>query len=189
MPEPGPTPLQSFLGGVGLALPVQALLSLNSKTFGISGFIQGAVRGNLEDILSVLGMVAGGSVVGAIEGIKPTIQDSAPLPLILSGLLVGIGAKVRFKSPAKVSVYHLISSADGQRLHVWVLPVSFLCLEISNFTHPTLPVFSRRHMICGLSCFSVRSVGILIVAFLPRTLGLREQSHSLGRLPQPRRSL
>jgi hypothetical protein len=95
MPEPGPTPLQSFLGGLGLALPVQALLSFNSKTFGISGFIYGAARGNLEDILSVLGMVSGGFAVGLIEGIKPTIRESSPLSLILSGLLVGVGAKVR----------------------------------------------------------------------------------------------
>ncbi|KAH9993759.1 hypothetical protein BJV77DRAFT_944110 [Russula vinacea] len=94
MPEPGPTPLQSFLGGVGLAFPVQALLSLNSKTFGISGFINGAARGDLEDALSVLGLVSGGFAVGVIEGIKPTIRDSTPLPLILSGLLVGIGAKM-----------------------------------------------------------------------------------------------
>jgi hypothetical protein len=99
-PTPGPaTPLQSFLGGVGLALPAQALLSLNSRTFGISGFIHGAARGNLEDAMSVLGLVSGGFVVAAIEGTKPTIVDSAPLPLVLSGLLVGVGAKVRFQSP------------------------------------------------------------------------------------------
>jgi hypothetical protein len=97
MPEPGSTPLQSLLGGVGLAFPLQALLSLNGKTFGISGFIHGAVRGNLEDVLSVLGMIAGGFAVGAIEGIAPTIQDSPAFPLILSGLLVGAGAKVRLK--------------------------------------------------------------------------------------------
>lgn len=97
MPEPGPTPLQSFLGGVGLALPVHALLSLNNKTLGISGFINGAARGNLEDALSVLGMISSGFAVAVIEGIKPTIRDSAPLPLMLSGLLVGVGAKVRLE--------------------------------------------------------------------------------------------
>lgn len=93
---PGPTPLQSFLGGIGLALPVQALLSFNSSTFGISGFIHGAARGNVEDIISVLGLISGGVVVAAIEGSKPIVPDSARLPLMLSGLLVGIGAKVRF---------------------------------------------------------------------------------------------
>jgi hypothetical protein len=97
MPVPGPTPLQSFLGGVGLALPAQALLSHNSETFGISGFIHGAARGNLEDAVSVLGLISGGFVVAAIEGTKPTIEDSALLPLALSGLLVGVGAKVCFE--------------------------------------------------------------------------------------------
>jgi hypothetical protein len=101
MPELGSTPLQSFLGGVGLAFPLQTLLSLNGKTFGISGFIHGAARGNLEDVLSALGMIAGGFVVGAIDGIKPILQDSTPFPLILSGLLVGAGAKVRLKIALK----------------------------------------------------------------------------------------
>jgi uncharacterized protein len=94
MPVLGPTPLQSFLGGIGLALSAQARLSLNSETFGISGFIHGAARGNLEDAVSVLGLISGGFLVAAIEGIKPTVGDSAPLPLALSGLLVGVGAKV-----------------------------------------------------------------------------------------------
>ncbi len=97
MPDPGPTPLQSFVGGVGLALPVQTLLSLNGKTFGISGFIHGAARGNLEDLMSVLGMIAGGFAVGIIEGATPTIQHTPSFSLILSGLLAGIGAKVRHK--------------------------------------------------------------------------------------------
>ena len=99
MSVPGPTPLQSFLGGVGLALPAQALLSLNSETFGISGFIHGAARGNLEDAVSVLGLISGGFVVAAIEGTGPTIGEPALLPLALSGLLVGVGAKVCSKQP------------------------------------------------------------------------------------------
>ncbi len=106
MPVPGPTPVQSFLGGVGLALPAQALLSLNSRTFGISGFIHGAARGNLEDAMSALGLIAGGFAVAAIEGTKPIIGDSGLLPLAISGLLVGVGAKVRSDSPG-VSGHHL----------------------------------------------------------------------------------
>lgn len=94
MSLPGPTPLQSFLGGVGLAFPVQALLSLNHNTFGVSGFIHGAARGNLEDIMSVLGLISGGFAVAAIEGGKPMVQNPSLLHLMLSGLLVGVGAKV-----------------------------------------------------------------------------------------------
>jgi hypothetical protein len=52
--------------------------------------------------MSVLGLVSGGFIVAAIEGTKPTIIDSAPLPLVLSGLLVGVGAKVRFQSLCQV---------------------------------------------------------------------------------------
>jgi hypothetical protein len=117
MPEPGPTPLQSFLGGIGLALPVQALLSLNSKTFGISGFINGAARGNLEDTLSVLGLISGGFAVGVIEGMKPMIRDSTPLRLILSGVLVGVGAKVRPVLRQGLSPpFHLICPATCAQL-------------------------------------------------------------------------
>ncbi|KAI9446087.1 hypothetical protein H4582DRAFT_1903305 [Lactarius indigo] len=94
MSLPGPTPLQSFLGGVCIAFPVQALLSFNNNTFGISGFMHGAARGRPEDAMSVLGLVFGGVVVAVIEGDKPTVGDSAPLPLMLSGLLVGAGAKM-----------------------------------------------------------------------------------------------
>jgi hypothetical protein len=95
MSLPGSTPLQSFLGGVCAAFPVHALLSFNNNTFGISGFIHGAARGRLEDAMSVLGLVLGGAAVAVIEGDKPTVGDSAPLSLILSGLLVGAGSKVR----------------------------------------------------------------------------------------------
>jgi len=97
MSLPGPTPLQSFLGGVCLAFPVQALLSFNKSTFGISGFMHGAARGRLEDAISVLGLILGGVAVAVIEGDKPAVGDTAPLPLMLSGLLVGAGAKVRLQ--------------------------------------------------------------------------------------------
>ncbi|KAN0139535.1 hypothetical protein V8E53_002651 [Lactarius tabidus] len=93
MSLPGSTPLQSFLGGVCVAFPVHALLSFNNNTFGISGFIHGAARGRLEDAMSVLGLILGGVVVAVIEGDKPTVGDSSPIPLILSGLLVGAGTK------------------------------------------------------------------------------------------------
>jgi len=94
MSLPGPTPLQSFIGGICLAFPVQALLSFNNNNFGISGFIHGAAGGGLEDAMSVLGLVLGGVAVAVIEGDKPSVGDSAPLPLMLSGLLVGVGSKM-----------------------------------------------------------------------------------------------
>jgi hypothetical protein len=88
---PGSTPLRSFLGGVCAAFPVHALLYFNNNTFGISSFIHGAAHGRLED---VLGLVLGGVAIAVIEKDKPTVGDSAPLSLVLSGLLVGAGSKV-----------------------------------------------------------------------------------------------
>jgi hypothetical protein len=73
---------------------VQALLSLNNHVFGISGFIHNAVRGNLVDFTSLLGLISGGFAVAFIEGGKPLVQNSPPLHLVLSGLLVGVGSKV-----------------------------------------------------------------------------------------------
>jgi hypothetical protein len=89
------TRFHSFLRGVCTAFPIHALLSFNNNTFGISGFIHGAVHRRLEDAMSVLGLVLGGMAIAVIEGDKPTVGDSAPLSLILSRLLVGAVSKVR----------------------------------------------------------------------------------------------
>ncbi|KAI0273353.1 hypothetical protein BC834DRAFT_853436 [Gloeopeniophorella convolvens] len=93
-PAAGPTPLQSFLGGLALALPVQALLALNGTVFGISGFLHSAARGAPDAAASVAGLVLGGLAVGALDPAGPLLHDPAPLPLVLSGLLVGAGTKM-----------------------------------------------------------------------------------------------
>ncbi|KAF7338197.1 Sulf-transp domain-containing protein [Mycena venus] len=87
-------PLQSFLGGLGLTLPVHALLLLNGQVYGISGFLHRAVRGSTEAIASVLGLLLGGLFVGLTENAGP---QPFPLPsshLIVSGLLVGVGTRL-----------------------------------------------------------------------------------------------
>ena len=132
------TPLQSFLGGVCLAFPVHALLSFNNNTFGISGFIHGAARGRLEDAMSVLGLVLGGAAVAVIEGDKLTVGNSTPLPLMLSGLLVGAGTKVR---SVYLSQENPMSSPDHEQMSNgctsgWVTKlVSLFFLRIA--THST----------------------------------------------------
>ncbi|KAJ3814956.1 hypothetical protein EV368DRAFT_78103 [Lentinula lateritia] len=89
-----PTPLASFLGGFGLALPVHSLLVLNGSVFGISGFVHRAVRGNKEGLIATAGLIIGGIIVGTIEGRGPE-TSFLPLPsLLLSGFLVGLGTKL-----------------------------------------------------------------------------------------------
>ncbi|KAJ7500622.1 hypothetical protein B0H11DRAFT_1800540 [Mycena galericulata] len=90
----GSRPLQSFLGGLGLSLPVHALLILNGNIFGVSGFIHRAARGGKESLVSVVGLLLGGMLVGLKEGAGP---QSFPLNfahLIFSGFLVGVGTKM-----------------------------------------------------------------------------------------------
>ncbi|KAI4526748.1 hypothetical protein K525DRAFT_188390, partial [Schizophyllum commune Loenen D] len=88
------TPLQSFLGGIGLVLPAHALLVLNGKVFGISGFMHRCLRGDKEAVAGVAGLMAGGAVVGLIDRAGPS-PITLPLSLVaLSGGLVGLGTKL-----------------------------------------------------------------------------------------------
>lgn len=95
-------PLNSVLGGIGLAIPMHALLVLNGSVFGISGFLHRAVRCNTEAIMAVAGLSLGGACVGFLQG--PQAGDditSMQLPkVLLSGFLVGIGTKVSLRLPS-----------------------------------------------------------------------------------------
>jgi uncharacterized protein len=89
------TPLQSFVGGVGLAIPIQFRLVLNGSILGISGLLHGAVRGGSDALASVAGFLMSGAIVGLVEGAGPeTISVGLPR-VAFAGLLVGIGTKVR----------------------------------------------------------------------------------------------
>ncbi|KAJ4487837.1 hypothetical protein J3R30DRAFT_3400499 [Lentinula aciculospora] len=89
-----PTPFTSFLGGLGLALPVYSLLILNGSVFGISGFVHRAVRGNKEALIATTGLIVGGTIVGTVEGRGPESSSSSLPGLLLSGFLVGLGTKL-----------------------------------------------------------------------------------------------
>lgn len=91
-----PTPLQSFLGGVGLAIPVQILLTFNGQPFGISGFLRNATRGRKEALASIAGLLMGGLVVGGIEKVGPEVIAAQVPRVVLSGLLVGVGTSVSY---------------------------------------------------------------------------------------------
>ncbi|KDQ61028.1 hypothetical protein JAAARDRAFT_45703 [Jaapia argillacea MUCL 33604] len=89
-----PTPLQSFLGGIGLSLPVFALVKLNGSVFGISGFLHRAVRGGREALMAVAGLVLGGIVIGLVEGEGPQTLSTSLAKLAFSGFLVGMGTRL-----------------------------------------------------------------------------------------------
>jgi len=52
------------------------------------------VRGGKEEFLALTGLVLGGVAVGMLENTGPKLFTAARLPLVLSGLLVGIGSKM-----------------------------------------------------------------------------------------------
>lgn len=86
--------LPSFLGGAGLALSAYSLLALNGSVFGISGFVHRGARGAKEGIAGVLALVAGGMLIGRLEGTGPVLLESSPATFLISGLLVGVGTKL-----------------------------------------------------------------------------------------------
>jgi len=91
------TPLQSFIGGLCLPIPVHTLLVLNGSVFGISGFVHRAVRGSYEGLMAVAGLVLGGIIVAAIEGTGQYTSQTTGHPfeqLLISGFLVGLGTKL-----------------------------------------------------------------------------------------------
>ena len=142
-----PAPLQAFLGGIGLAIPVHFLLTLNGSIFGISGFIHGAVRGGKEAFTSVVGFLLGGVIIGAIEGAGPeTISVRLP-QIALSGLLVGIGSKVRARPCFCLTNAYILPHSYP--------PVVLLGKYVTRLTSFSL-ISKPRHMICGISRFSPR---------------------------------
>lgn len=102
-----PAPLKSLLGGIALPLPVHALMRLNGSPFGISGFIHRAVRGSFEAFTAVAGLILGGALVGLIEGRGPQSPSFSLPHVLVSGLLVGFGTKVRVMSCTR-QPFHLI---------------------------------------------------------------------------------
>jgi uncharacterized membrane protein YedE/YeeE len=89
------TPIQSFLGGLSIPIPVHALLLLNGSVFGISGFVHRALGGSAEGLSGAAGLILGGVFVAMLENtsLPPPLF---PLPnVLLSGFLVGFGTKVR----------------------------------------------------------------------------------------------
>ncbi len=88
-----------LLGGALIGLAAGGLLALTGKTAGVSGVIEGVLRGERGEwgwkAAFVLGLIAGGFVLRFT--LPATLPTTAPrsLPLILIGAaLVGFGARV-----------------------------------------------------------------------------------------------
>lgn len=87
-------PIRSFFGGVGLAFPIHGLLLLNGNVFGISGFFHRALRGDIEAMVAVSGLVLGGIFIGVLEGPAGQVALGTFPQILVSGFLVGLGTKV-----------------------------------------------------------------------------------------------
>lgn len=149
-----PTPLQSFLGGIALTVPIQFLLTLNGDVFGISGFLHNAVRRDKEGLTSVAGLLLGGAIIGAVEGVGPQ-KMSVGLPWIaLSGLLVGVGTKVR-----DLLLRFIVTMTEFDHIFLcsfpMVVPQGDHIFTMSSYDG-SLTGTNRRHMLCGISRFSTR---------------------------------
>lgn len=89
-----PTPLQSLIGGLGIPVAAHELLLLNGNTFGISGLIHSAIKGNIEGAVGVAGLILGGVLVGRLESSGPASLPVMFPQVLVSGFLVGLGTKV-----------------------------------------------------------------------------------------------
>lgn len=120
-----PTPTNALLGGLAIPLAAHELLLLNGNVYGISGFLHRGIKGSLEGLAGVAGLVLGGVAIAALEGRGPA-NLSVDLPkVLLSGFLVGLGTKVRLGC-VSISVTTLYSSPPPARkwMHVWVATIS-----------------------------------------------------------------
>jgi uncharacterized membrane protein YedE/YeeE len=95
------TPWTALIGGVLIGLAATLLLWLNGSIAGISGILNGALRGTRQDtswrLLFLAGLIAG---AGAWLWVAPpaytfTPRQDYPLGLIIAaGLLVGFGTRL-----------------------------------------------------------------------------------------------
>lgn len=93
-----PTPLNALIGGLTIPVAAHELLLLNGNVYGISGFLHRGIKGSIEGLAGVAGLILGGVFIASMEGSGPA-NLSLTLPKVLaSGFLVGLGTKVsRFK--------------------------------------------------------------------------------------------
>ncbi|KAG2349724.1 DUF395-domain-containing protein [Suillus weaverae] len=133
-----PTPLQALLGGIGIALSVHSLLMLNGSVLGVSGFVHRSLRGDKAAMPSAVGLVLGGIAVGIIGdvGTPEPHTASSLLPMVFSGLLVGIGTRLA-KGCASG---HMICGLSRFSLRSLVATATFFASAVAttHFAHDAL---------------------------------------------------
>ena len=89
----------ALAGGALIGIAAAALLVLTGKTAGVSGIVDGLLRGEKGEwgwkVAFIVGLVTGGLVLRFT--MPETLASAAPraLPLVaLGGLLVGLGARI-----------------------------------------------------------------------------------------------
>ncbi|WP_022724275.1 YeeE/YedE family protein [Rhodopseudomonas sp. B29] len=89
--------LPSLFGGMLLGLSAVLLLLINGRVAGISGIV-GRLLGGQHAAANgafVLGLLAGPLLYAAVFGSLPKLTvDTSWLPVVVSGLLVGIGTRM-----------------------------------------------------------------------------------------------
>ena len=78
-----------------MSVAAHTLLLFNGNVFGISGFLHGAVKGHVQDIVSLSGLILGGVAVARLEAGGPSPLSISHWQVLLSGFLVGLGSKVQ----------------------------------------------------------------------------------------------
>ena len=88
-----------LLGGALIGLAAALLLALTGRTAGVSGIVDGVVRGEKGELkwklAFLLGLVGGGLLLAALR--PESLPTSPPRPLgwvIAGGVLVGFGARL-----------------------------------------------------------------------------------------------
>jgi uncharacterized membrane protein YedE/YeeE len=88
----------ALTGGVLIGISTSLLLLFKGRVFGISGILAGILKNQSGDTLwrwmIMLGLIAGGTVVGLSNpNMVPTISED-PSRYVVAGLLVGFGTQL-----------------------------------------------------------------------------------------------
>ncbi|KAF8911990.1 hypothetical protein CPB84DRAFT_1760958 [Gymnopilus junonius] len=148
-----PTPLRALVGGLGIPVAAHELLLLNGNVFGISGFIHRAVKGSIEGLAGVAGLVLGGVLVGALEKNGPENLSLSLPQVLLSGFLVGLGTKLANGCTSG----HMICGISRLSVRSIVATATFFTAGVVTvqFLHNDLPAVGQVDWSLGAESFKL----------------------------------